>query len=122
MSKVSPRFSRAQFVAWLQILGERESDTELSDCAEEYAKLFYDQEYLQDGRAWSEASMEYLESNAVPYMWSCIILEGVNVMQAPTHQQWTEYTQDMERSDVDHPVQSEEAHNANIPKVSCKNL
>jgi hypothetical protein len=92
MSKESPRFSRAQFVAWLQILGEREKDQELSDCAEEYAQIFYDQEYLQDGRAWSETSIEYLESNAVPYMWSLVILEGANVMHEETHRwSWTEH-------------------------------
>ena len=100
MSKASPRFSRAQFVAWLQILGERDDDQEFSDCAEEYAKRFFDQESLEDGRAWSETSMEYLVSNAVPDVWACIILEGVNLMP----QSWTDSTQDMGRFHVDRPV------------------
>ena len=46
MSETSLRFSRAQFVAWLQILGESD-DEESENSAEEHARILYDQDYLR---------------------------------------------------------------------------
>jgi len=59
MSEASPAFTRDQFVAWLHVLGDIEDDPDFSEAAEEHAKLFYDQEYLRNGKKWARRPLEY---------------------------------------------------------------
>jgi len=59
MSEASPAFTRDQFVAWLHVLGDLEDDPDFSEAAEEHAKLFYDQEYLRNGKKWARRPLDF---------------------------------------------------------------
>jgi hypothetical protein len=111
MSETSPQYRRDQFVAWLQILGEREGDKAFSEAAEADAKIFYEQEYLSNGKKWARYFRYFQQQNAdatrmsrlnTPSNISSAIMQHIEgLLQEPltaqTHRSWTEHMKVMNR-------------------------